>query len=256
MHVNSILNLEESNLAISSHWVISRWTSLTTVVTLVQSKPHLVSRGSSYFHSTSVLTQISSSWPSIGKIWNQRLLVECAKTSCRRLKRFVVSWPRRCIPTDCTPSTLWQFLSPNAHSGIFGLPLNDRCIVTMVGTTFCCHSCWYHPCDKGSSGDDARPGMISCCRENWKYQSIKDYVNLHAKAFRTIWVPWFSLTNGMHMIQADPVTIKKHHLKFPISFPPFLNHEFCIIMYGLQNVVSWKAVTRHVEVAFQKVDGI
>ncbi len=85
MHVNSICKFEEKDLAISSHWVMSQWTSLTTEVTLDQSKPHLVSRGSKYCHSTPVPTQLSSSWTWTSKIQNHRPVVECAKYCARDL---------------------------------------------------------------------------------------------------------------------------------------------------------------------------
>ncbi len=173
MHVNSILNLEENDLAISSHCVISQWTSLTTEVTLERSRPHLVSRGSKNCHSTPVPTHISSSWPSMGKILNQRPLVECAKTSCRRLKHSVVSRPSRWIPTDCTPSTLWRLLSPNASSGFFGLPLDDRRVLTMVRATFCCRSCCYRPVAREVLELMGGPARFHVAQKIGKYQCCK-----------------------------------------------------------------------------------
>ncbi len=165
MHVNSICKFEEKDLAISSQWVMPQWTYLTTEVTLDRSKPHLVSRGNKYCHLTPVLAHTLCSWPSTGKIPNHRPVVECAKILCKRFKHCAVSQASHWIPTDCTPSNLWRIYSPNGSSGFFGSPPDDRCVVTIIKTTFCCRGCWYCSCCGWSSEVDGK--------ENWKYQVCK-----------------------------------------------------------------------------------
>ena len=130
-----------------------------------------------------------------------------------------------------------------------GLPLDDRRVVTIINSLFCCCSFWYSSCGRSWSGVVGRAGSISCPNDSKNINCVKNILDstyrnfLHDFQYSQIKWPWKVSTETGFV----PVTLK--HYSYPIQ----RDSNMSIIRLPYRYLVVPGTVSTHVGNNFEPV---